>query len=53
MDPDQKPEADAKQRLWADLEDRLNCWRVVGLLSDCQVYRLLADFAEAHKPKGE
>ena len=45
------PEADAKVRLWADLEDRLNCWRIVGLLSDAQVYRLLADFAENHKPK--
>lgn len=50
-EPAQKPEDDAKTMLWADLEDRLNCWRVVGLLSDAQIYRLLVDFAYAHRPK--
>jgi hypothetical protein len=51
MGQENNPETDSKTNLWNDLEDRLNCWRVVGLLSDTQVYRLLTDFAEAHKPK--
>ena len=47
----ENPEVNAKTNLWRDLEDRLNTWRIVGLLSDEQVYRLLVDFAESHKPK--
>ena len=45
-----KPEATAKKNLWRELEDRLNTYRIVGLLSDEQVYRLLTDFAQSHKP---
>ena len=43
------PEENAKTALWSRLENIVTIQQ--GELTDAQVYRLLTDFAEAHRPK--
>ena len=47
--PQPTPEDIVKTGLWTCLQDCLASRR--EMLTDAQVYRLLTDFAEAHKPQ--